>query len=81
MNRKYNTERMGLEGAMEELKERFVIKKVRMRYDQRKKCYRQNRLFKGVQKRFYKEKNRKCTEEKLIVDNIESETFLRDSKV
>ena len=58
LERKYNLKTKGLTVVTEELKQRVIAKKAKVRrYEQRKKKYRQNRLFSVDQKRFYQEIN------------------------
>lgn len=44
-------------------------------YNQRMKKYQQNNFFRVHQKRFLKEISGECRDEKLILDNIESQSF------
>ena len=61
---------------MEELKQRLKAKRAKViRYEQRVKQYRQNRLFISDQKRFYQEINGNTAAEKLIPNAQESQDF------
>ena len=74
--KKYNIRRKGIEVVMEELKQRLKAKRAKViRYEQRVKQYRQNRLFISDQKRFYQEINGNTAAEKLIPNAQESQDF------
>ena len=69
LKEKYSIRRKGIEVVMEELKQRLKAKRAKVRrYEQRVKQYRQNRLFKSNQKRFYQEINGNTAAEKLILE-------------
>ena len=73
MERKYNLKTNGLTVAIEELKQRVIAKKAKVkRYEQRIKQYRQNRLFSVDQKRFHQEINGESRQEKIIPNAEES---------
>ena len=74
--KKYNIRRKGIEVVLEELKQRLKAKRAKViRYEQRVKQYRQNRLFISDQKRFYQEINGNTAAEKLIPNAQESQDF------
>ena len=58
LEKKYGIRRKGLSTALEELKQRMIAKSAKLkRYEQRIAQYRQNRLFRSDQKKFYNELN------------------------
>ena len=76
MERKYNLKTKGLTVVIEELKQRIIAKKAKVkRYGRRIKQCRQNRLFSVDQKRFYQEINGESRLEKIISNAEGSKRF------
>ena len=81
LKEKYNIRRKGTEVVMEELKQRLKAKRPKViRYEQRVKQYRQNKLFISDQKRFYQEINGNTAAEKLIPNAQESQDLGKEEK-
>ena len=76
LEKKYRVKQKGIEGVLEELKQRVNAKKIKVkRYEHRISQFRQNRLFHINQKQVYKELNGLAREEGSVPDSKESIKF------
>ena len=80
LDRRYKIARKGLDVVLEELKQRLTAKTAKIKkYDQRIAQYRQNRMFRTDQKKFYQELNGDFWQKGLITDAEESKKFWGDT--
>jgi hypothetical protein len=76
LDRKYGIRQKGLCIVLEELKQRLVVKKMKIRrYEQRVSQFRQNRLFMADQKKFYQQLSGDVRGEPVVPDADESVKF------
>ena len=79
LNTKYRVEKNGINLVIEELKQRLIAKKTRVkRYGQRISQFRQNQLFQVNQKQVYKELNSEKEGDRIIPDSDDSIIFQSD---
>ena len=79
LEKKYNIREKGITVVMEELKQRILAKAAKIkRYEQRRKQYKENIMFKQDQKRFYQELNDRVGNENVIPNADEIKKFWSD---
>ena len=79
LNAKYRLKKKGINLVIEELKQKFVVKKTKVKtYEQRISQFKQNQLFHFKQKQIYKELNGEKLGDRIIRNNEDGIKFWSD---
>ena len=79
LNAKYRLKKKGINLVIEELKQRFIVKKTKFKtYEQRISQFEQNQLFHFKQKQIYKELNREKLGDRIIPNYEDGIKFWSD---